>query len=384
MNKKKQKKKARGLLPSQNYRRQVYVGRRDDGSKRYVTFTGSSPEEADALASAFRLRARQLIREGVAVDDIPREEHPVKRTDTVEHYVDQYIATARATGLSPSTLLGYSRIAKRAYSTFKTRSIDALTLEEVQQYINAQSTRGLSSKSIRNELSLLTCALRNVRPDLNLRLIRLPRRSKSEMQIPSNEQIARMLDASRDTPLYIPLLLASMCGLRRSEICALSWADVDLKSRTIHIHSAEVKNEDNGFTVKGTKTAAGDRVINMPSTVAAELARSRTLSPRVTELTPDAITRRYERLLDRLTDEEHQRIPGRFHDLRHYHASVMVAVGAPDKYISSDMGHSSMEMVRRVYGHVMKDRQQSINEQMETHADAIFGQIQHEIQHEAK
>lgn len=378
------KKKARGLLPSLNYRRQVYVGKRADGTKRYVTFTAETPAGADALASEFKLRARRLIREGVAVDDIPREDVPVKRTDTVEHYIAQYIDTGRATGLSPSTLLGYRRIAKRAYNTLKNRSIDALTLDMVQQYINQQAMRGLSSKSIRNELSILSCALRNVRPDLNLRQIRLPRRTKSEMQIPSNEQITRLLDAANNTPLYIPLLLASMCGLRRSEICALSWADINLKSRTIHIHAAEVKNEDNGFSIKGTKTAAGDRVIHIPSTVAAELARTRTLSPRVTELTPDAITRRYERLLDRLTDEKHPRIPGRFHDLRHYHASVMVAVGAPDKYISADMGHASMEMVRRVYGHVMHDRQQSINEQMESHADAIFGQIQHERQHEAE
>lgn len=378
------KKKTRGLLPSQNYRRQVCAGKRPDGTYRYVTFTAPTPEEADALAAEFKRRARQLRRQGIAVDDIPREDAPVKRTDTVGHYIDTYLETCRATGLSPSTLLGYKRIAKRAYTPFKDSPVDALTLDTLQQYVNAQSVRGLSAKSIRNEVSILSCALRNVRPDLRFDQIRLPRRQKSEMQIPTNEQVARLLEAAKDTPLYIPLLLASMCGLRRSEISALTWADVDLKKRTIHIHSAEVKNEDGGFSVKGTKTEAGDRVINIPSTVSQELAKSRTLSPRVTDLTPDSITRRYERLLDRLTDKKHPRIPGRFHDLRHYHASVMIAVGAPDKYISADMGHASMEMVRRVYGHVMGDRQQEINAQMESHADSIFGQLKHELQHEAK
>lgn len=378
------KKKTRGLLPSGKYNRLVYVGVRADGSRRYESFTADSPEQADADASAFKLRVRELRRQGVAVEDIPREDVPVRRTDTVETYLARYIATGRATGLSPSTLLGYRRIAKRAYKTILGRSIDALTLDDVQDYVNAQAERGLSPKSLRNELSLLSCAIRNARPDLRLDQIRLPRRTRSEMQIPDNKQVARMLEASTDTPLYIPLLLAAMCGLRRSEICALNWSDVDLKRRTIHIHAAEVKNEDNGFTVKGTKTQAGDRVINIPSTVSQELAKSRTLSRRVTDLTPDAITRRYERLLDRLTDEDHPRIPGRFHDLRHYHASVMIAVGAPDKYISSDMGHASMEMVRRVYGHVMGDRQQAINAQMESHADAIFGHLQNKMQNDAK
>lgn len=382
------KKKTRGLLPSGKYNRLVYVGKRSDGSRRYESFTADTSEQAEADAKAFKLRVRELRRQGVAVEDIPREDLPVTpakpQSETVDHHVSLYLETCRATGLSPSTVLGYRRIAKRAYAPFKDSPVDSLTLDAVQRYVNAQSVRGLSAKSIRNEISILSCALRNVRPDLRFDQIRLPRRAKQEMQIPTNEQVTRILDAARGTPLYVPVLLASMCGLRRSEICGLSWADVDLKRRTIHIHAAEVKNEDGGFSVKGTKTQAGDRVIYIPSTVSQELAKSRTLSRRVTDLTPDAITRRYERLLDRLTDEKHPRIPGRFHDLRHYHASVMIAVGAPDKYISADMGHASMEMVRRVYGHVMADRQQTINAQMESHADTILGHLQNDLQNGAK
>lgn len=365
------RKKKKGELPSGNVRIQVYVGTDSAGKRIYKSFTAPTRTEAKAIARRW-------------IESNPQEEIPAPKLPTVEEAIAVFIDTCRATGLSPSTLLGYRRIAKRAYSTLKTVSLDVLTLDMLQQYFNSLALRGLSAKSIRNELSLLSCAIRNARPDLNFRQIRLPRGTRQEMQIPTNEQIAQLLEASKDTPLYIPLLLASMCGLRRSEICALSWADVDLKRRTIHIHAAEVKNEGGSFTVKGTKTAAGDRIISIPATVSQELAKNRTLSKRVTDLTPDAITRRYERLLERLTDKDHPRIPGRFHDLRHYHASVMVAVGAPDKYISADMGHSSMEMVRRVYGHVMSDRQLTINEQMESHADSIFGKMQHEVQHGAK
>ena len=61
----------------------------------------------------------------------------------------------------------------------------------------------------------------------------------------------------------------------------------------------------------------------------------------------------------------------RFHDLRHYHASIMISVGAPNKYIIADMGHASMDMVNRVYGHVMADRQRQIAEQMTKQAEAF-------------
>lgn len=68
---------------------------------------------------------------------------------------------------------------------------------------------------------------------------------------------------------------------------------------------------------------------------------------RVINLTPNVITYRYCRLRDKL------HIPGRFHDLRHYHASVMVALGIPETYAMRDMGHSTPGLYKRVYSHMM-------------------------------
>lgn len=379
------KKKPKGQLHSGRINRLIYVGTRSDGTRRYESFTADTAAQADADAKAFRLKVRELRRQGVAVEDIPRDDVPVKPSGrTVGDALALYIDSCDAAGLSPSTLLGYRRIAARASQAILGASVDTLTIDGIQEYINAQARRGLSSKTVRNEISLIISALRTARPDLNSQQLRLPRAKSVEMQIPTTADVSRMLTATQGTPLYVPILLAALLGLRRSEICALSWSDINFKRRTIHIHAAEVKNDAGGFTIKGTKTRAGDRIIAIPSHVAAQLRKARTLSPRVTDLTPDAITRRYERLLDRLTNAHHPRIPGRFHDLRHYHASVMIAVGAPDKYISADMGHSSMDMVRRVYGHVMADRQHEINDQMEAQAAALFGVMQNEMQNAPK
>ena len=54
------RKKATGLLPSQNYRRKVFVGWRADGTKREESFTASSIAEVEAEAAAFKARVRQL------------------------------------------------------------------------------------------------------------------------------------------------------------------------------------------------------------------------------------------------------------------------------------------------------------------------------------
>ena len=360
------KKKATGLLPSQNYRRKVFVGYRSDGTKREESFTAPTAAEAEAMAAAFRVRVRQLRREGVAVEDITREGEAV-RSDTVQKHLDLYAETCRLTGLSPSTVLSYDRIIRRCYGPLRSAPVSSLTIPMIQNYANERVAAGASAKTIRCELSLLSCAIRQARPDLNMSLVRIPRQTRREIAIPSTDQVRRMIAAAADTPLYIPLILAALMGLRRSEICALTWSDVDLKKNTLRVRSAVVRGEAGTYQTKAPKTQAGNRVLPVPSAVARALAASRTLDPKVTPLTPDAVTRRFERLLEKL------QMSFRFHDLRHFHASVMISVGAPDKYITADMGHASMDMVRRVYGHVMADRQREINSQMEAKANEFLG-----------
>ena len=359
------RKKKKGELPSGNIRVRALVGRRKDGTLRYESFTAPTKDEAELKAKAFKLRIKPLLAAGIPVDDIPRDESPVQRTDTVQECLNLYLETCRTTGLSPSTVLGYSRMINRCYKGLKSLPVPIITAQLIQQYVNQRVSAGASSKTIRSELSLLGCALRQARPDLDMRLVRVPRQMRQEIQIPTTEQIQQMITAAKDTELYIPLLLAALMGLRRSEICALKWDDVDLKQATLHIHSAVVRGDLGTYQTKPPKTLAGDRVLSIPSAVVRAMAAARTLDSRVTRLTPDAITRRFERLLEKL------KLSFRFHDLRHYHASVMISVGAPNKYIIADMGHSSMDMVQRVYGHVMADKQKEIDAGMEIQADAF-------------
>lgn len=82
--------------------------------------------------------------------------------------------------------------------------------------------------------------------------------------------------------------------------------------------------------------------------------------------TPMAITQRYRRLCKKLG------IQGRFHDLRAYHCSMMVASGAAPEYIMRDMGHATDNLYRRVYTHLRDDAQAAINEEMDRRAAAKF------------
>ena len=57
----------------------------------------------------------------------------------------------------------------------------------------------------------------------------------------------------------------------------------------------------------------------------------------------------------------------------------MIREGVPEKYIVTDMGHASFDMVRNVYGHVMEEKQSEINQKMDVHASAILEEVDTKI-----
>ena len=62
----------------------------------------------------------------------------------------------------------------------------------------------------------------------------------------------------------------------------------------------------------------------------------------------------------------------------------MLREDVPQKYIIKDMGHSSFDMVRRVYGHVMSEKQAEIDSRMNSHAESIMKKVDTEIATGAK
>lgn len=346
--------KKKNTLPSGNVRLRVYVGRRADGTLRYESFTGPDKREIARAADEYRERVHRLLAEGYSVDLIPKPGEDMGGSDTVGSLLEMWLDTCRVQQLSPSTLRQYAVIARKSFASIAAVPVRALTLPMIQAAVNQRFKAGKAPKTIRNEIAFLHAALKQARPDLRLDALRLPAGNRQPVNIPAKDDLLRILEAAEGTPLYVPVCLAAFMGLRRSEICGLRWNDVNLKERTVHVHTAVVRGES-GYATKGTKTRAGDRLLAIPSALVPILADARGIDPRVTQLTPAAITCRYEELLRSLE------LSGRFHDLRHFHASAMIAAGAPDTYIMADMGHASIDMVRRVYGHVMEERRAAIN-----------------------
>lgn len=339
-------------LPSGNWRALVYAGKDPTGKRKYESFTAPTRREAERMAAIWD--AGRKARE---------RDHDER---TVKQLLEAYIETCKAAGMSPSTIRSYTALKNGSYAKIADVLISRLTLPMIQSQIDERA-RIRSPKTVRNEVNLLRSAICKSRKDLDFDDITLPKPKRTEMAIPSDEQIKKLLaDVSDDDDMYIAVMLAALMGLRRSEICALEWNDIDKERRILHVGKALVRGESGVHHLKPPKTTAGDRYLAIPAEMYSQLMARRGLGKKLVNISPNAITERYERVRNRL------HIPGRFHDLRHYHASVMIAVGAPEKYIVADMGHSSFDMVRKVYGHVMEDKKRELSAELAAHSANIL------------
>lgn len=340
-------------LPSGNWRcRASFTD--EDGVQHSASFTADTAKLAEAQAAMWR--AGML------------EKEEAKAHMSLKEAIEHYLETGRCTGMSPTTIRAYVSAKSNAFPQLIERRIDRITLRDIQTWVNARA-KEVSPKTLKNNLGLLTAVLKSNGIKLDYSALKLPQRMNHEMEIPSDAQVSAMLEDVYDCDdMYLSIALAALMGLRRSEICALKWTDITLDGETpvLSISKALVMDEHGLHVEKTPKTHAGRRTLVIPGALYAEMKRRRNLRTNVVSITPNAITERYQRLAERLG------VPPRFHNLRHYHASVMLREGVPEKYIIADMGHSSFEMVKRVYGHVMEEKRSAISVAMDNHATSVM------------
>lgn len=317
-------------LPSGMYRVQVMV----NGER--ISITDESPKVAEAKAAAVKA---QLM----AANKSPR-------AMTLGEAIDRYIESKDAV-LSPSTIAGYKRIRNNALQDIMGTKLPDLTQERIQRAVNKMS-KDKSPKSVRNAHGLLSAVLAEYKPDMVLRTT-LPQKQRYEVAIPSDSEIERILQAVRGTNMELPVLLALWLGLRASEIRGITWDCIS--GDVLHIRQAIVEGE-NGPEVKGTKTYSGNRKLQIPEYISGLIEKQPRTDEYVIHLSGQAMYKRFSRLC------ENAGLPHfRFHDLRHANASVMLALGVPDKYAMERMGHSTNNMLKTVYQHTMASKQEEVS-----------------------
>ncbi len=272
---------------------------------------------------------------------------PLSLLDVANAYVAD-----RAGVLAPSTLTTYWRIIRTALAPLHMVPVQSVTSDRVQAFIS-DFALSHSPKTTSSVIGLISSVVSAVVPNRRLR-VRLPQKVPHELDIPDAEQVRLLLESA--SPDFRPVIvLASCMGLRRAEISALTCSDVC--GQSLRIRHTLSKGPDRKWVKKAAETSSGVRNIHIPLAAAPYLQRPSDVGDDtpIVPLSPDAITRRFERLCASLGLSYH------FHALRHYYASVLLALHVPDKYAMSIIGHSTHNMLKQVYQHIMADGKNEID-----------------------
>lgn len=341
-------------LPSGNWRVQVFDGYDENRKRKYKSFTAETKKEAEFLASEYTIKKKYASSPSkITLDEAMREY--VRSKDAI---------------LSPTTVREYKLMIERFPETIKMIPISKITRDDIQEFVNNEARR-VKWKTVYNSYYFLSSVLKKYRPDFNVN-IALPPKQIQEMYVPSDEDIKKLMSAIKGTSMEIPVCLAAFASLRRSEICALE--DVDKNNCTITVKNALVTNDRKELVKKPPKTMKSHRTIEIPRFLVDMLLEKKEAGEPFVSLTPTAITKKFNHILKR------EGLPHfRFHDLRHYNASIMHALGVPDKYAMARGGWRTTTTLHKVYQHIMDEKAKEVNDTVNQHFSQL---MQHDLQHE--
>jgi integrase len=203
-------------------------------------------------------------------------------------------------------------------------------------------------------------------------LVNPPKVERKTMAALDPCQTAELLAHFRPTRMFVPVLLGVMCGLRRGEIAALKWKAVDLDRGQLSIYES-IEQTRSGVRTKETKSGRA-RTVALPSIAVEELRQHKRRqaeelfrlgyrvgdqTPVVTRengvaLQPNSLTHEFVRIL--ALSPALPRV--RFHDLRHSHATHLLAAGVHPKVAQERLGHSTVGVTLDLYSHVMPGMQE--------------------------
>lgn len=332
-------------LKSGSWNCRVYWYTDDKGKKIYKSFTCQDPSPrgkkiCEAEASAWALERKE--------DAKVKLKHETTFADALEKYIAD-----REEHLSPSSIRKYRAMQRNHFAEINDMVLVSITEDDVQRMVNRMVKQKYSARMIGEVTSLTSTVLKQNRIMLFTNLITKPKKKKKRKQyIPTDGDIKMLLAHTEGTEMYIPIMVAAFCGLRRGEVSALLVEDIH--NGIVHVHRNMVDTPQRTWIVKEPKTEEGDRETPIPSSVVEELPES---GP-ITKLRPNIISSRFTHIVRQCG------LPPEltFHCLRHYVTSKKIQLGENDLVVRKEMGWSEKDYqeMKQNYGHLVKGHEYSV------------------------
>lgn len=269
--------------------------------------------------------------------------------------------------------------------------LNVINNQTIQNWVKSLQQQGSGPKTIRNIYNNLNAALKKA---VVLRMIPhnpcegtvLPKLQQYQAQVYTAADIQQALAVADDLCIYLIILLGAFVGLRRGEMAALRWSDINFAKKTVAINKSRVHTK--GMVIqKAPKTKAGKRTIAIGQDAADALRDAKDLYDNAVQYTPgfkdmgfvlfkkdgqpfhpDSLTQRWERFI-----AKHNLPPIRLHDLRHSNATALIAAGVSPKVVQHRLGHANVGITLNTYTHVLPSMDEDAAEKLD---NALFSTAQ--------
>ncbi|MDO8690273.1 MAG: site-specific integrase, partial [Dehalococcoidia bacterium] len=185
-----------------------------------------------------------------------------------------------------------------------------------------------------------------------------PSVQRPEMCTWGEDEVRRFLEGAKNSPYFELFYLALFTGMRRSELLALRWQDVDFIMAQVYVTRALHHLRDGRIVFRAPKTAKGRRAVALPPSAILLLGEYRKKQEQERALLgtaladddlvfnqlgkpllPNSVTHAWIKLVRRL-----KLAPIRLHDARHTHASLMLKQGIHPKIVQERLGHAGIQI----------------------------------------
>jgi len=302
-------------------------------------------------------------------------------------YIQDWLETTHKSKVRLSVYLNYKKHVKHIVADLGHIWLQKLTPHQVQSFLSKKLGEGLSPKYVREMLGVLNLALTNAVKwgylSRNVcELVTRPRVPKYEITPLTLEQAQRFRQHLQGHRLEVLITMAVVTGMRRGELLALRWSDIDFQRGMLQVIHTVDRLAGHGYVEGEPKSAAGLRSIRLPGFLlemlhqhqarqGAEKSQKKNWEEhdlvfpnlRGGYLHPNHLGEAFKALL-----KQAGLPPIRFHDLRHSAATLLLSMGVNIKVIQELLGHSDIAITLRVYGHLLPSMQQEVVEKW----DGVF------------
>lgn len=351
--------------PDGLYKSSVVIGRDAKGKYKRKYFYAKTIKELNLKKSEFERK----LRLGILTD---REEATMLE-------IGQEWLQYKSAFVSDRTYVRYKNIFNKHLKPLHPYRLLDLKATNLQSILNAMAKKEYSRKTIsevkQTASQIMEYALMNDILYRNVfQAVKVPKAGKCTRLPISQVQIDLIRSAWSEHRMGIPSLLMLYCGLRRGELIALTWKDVDLTNKTLSISKAATTTS-NQHTLKAPKTEAGKRLVPIPDFLV-EILRSHRASSSMmvcpsatgTMMSSQAWKRAWDSYMHFLNLKAGGRDRSRTnpkviavepftpHQLRHTYATLLYNAGVDAKSAQEMLGHANVQTTLEIYTHLSREK----------------------------